>query len=265
MCYNGPMVTKQSKKPLIIANWKMNPATGKEAIQLFKSIKKDTIKNRKIELVIAPPAVFLSLLKKEKGLVLGGQDMSAQDIGACTGDIAGSMLRDAGAQYVILGHSERRASGETSEQVSLKVLRAIKLGLVPVVCVGENVRDTTGQFFIDVKEQLRASITGLPKSMLSKIVIAYEPVWAIGKNAPRSATVAEAQEMILFIRKVLAEIAGSKKILDTKVVYGASVDEKNAYSLFHDTGADGLLVGRVSLDAKRFVKMIQQVSLSVIK
>src|SRR3989338_10049763 len=176
------------ENPLIIANWKMNPATEKEATQLFRAIKKGLPKNKKAEIVIAPPAVFLSVLKREKGLILGAQDMSTNEIGAFTGQISGKMLRDLGVKYVIVGHSEMRVIGETNGEVARKAILALKLGLIPVVCVGERVRDESGKFFTDVKEQLRESLAGVSKSMLSKLVIAYEPVWAIGKNAPRAAT-----------------------------------------------------------------------------
>lgn len=246
-------------KPLIIANWKMNPATEKDAVSLFRAVKKGLPRNKKFELVIAPPAIFLPALKREKGMVLAGQDMSTEDAGAFTGQISGKMLRDAGAKYVILGHSEARAVGETSSEVSRKVSLALKLGIVPIVCVGERTRDESGQFYTDLKEQLRESLTGVSKSGLSKVVIAYEPIWAISTTESRKdITKEQIVEMILYIRKALSEISRSNKLVATKVLYGGSVNDRNI-SVFLETKSDGFLVGGASLDSKKFIKILNTI------
>lgn len=251
----------KSKKPIVIANWKMNPATEKEAVQLFKAVKNDVQKNKKVEIVIAPPAVFLSSIKREKGLILGAQDMSPEERGAFTGQISGKMLRDVGVKYVILGHSEMRhppaGGGETNAEVSRKVSLALKLGLTPVVCVGEHVRTDNGQFFSDIREQLRESIAGIPKAGLSKLIIAYEPIWAISTTENHKDVLPEeVVEMILFIRKTMSEIAQSKKLIDTKVLYGGSVNDINI-DMLKNTNADGFLVGGASLIPKKFIKIVQ--------
>lgn len=246
----------KGKKPLIIANWKMNPPTEKDAIQLFRAIKKGLPKNKKFDLVVAAPAVFLGALKREKGITLGAQDMSGEDSGAYTGQISGKMLRDVGAKYVILGHSEQRAIGETNGDVARKAVLALKLGLTPVVCIGEHVRTENGQFYTDIKEQLRESVVGISKNNLTKICIAYEPVWAISTTEDRrDITENEAAEMILFVRKAISDIARSNKLIATKVLYGGSVNDKNI-NMFLQIKAEGFLVGGASLDVKKFTKVI---------
>lgn len=248
------------KKPLIIANWKMNPATEKDAVVLFRAVKKGLPRNKKFELAIASPAVFLPVLKREKGIMLAAQDMSPEDAGAFTGQISGKMLRDAGAKYIILGHSEARAVGETSSEVSRKVLLALKLGIIPIVCVGERMRDESGQFYTDLKEQLRESVAGVSKSGLSKVIIAYEPIWAISTTESRKdITKEEAIEMILFIRKTMSTISGSNKLIGTKVLYGGSVNDRNI-EMFLEIKAEGFLVGGASLDPKKFIKVINTIT-----
>jgi len=252
-CYNQQMV----KKPLIIANWKMNPGTEKEAINLFRAIKKALPRTKKCELVIAPPAIFLHIFKHEKGIMFASQEMSTEESGAFTGQISGRMLRDVGAEYVILGHSEQRSVGETNGDVARKANLALKFGLTPIICVGEHTRGESAQFYTDIKEQLRESIAGISKNNLTKICVAYEPVWAISTTeGRRDITEKEATEMILFVRKVLSEIARSNKLIATKVLYGGSVNDKNIEMFIH-IKSDGFLVGGASLNSKKFGRILE--------
>ena len=247
---------KTKTKKLIVANWKMNPTTEKEAVVIAKKISTNLklVKNKN-SVIICPPVIYLKSLRAiSKSILLGAQTMSSELSGAHTGEISSSMIRSLGASYVILGHSEVRARGEENTVVAQKIALALKSKLIPILCVGEKVRDTSGTYLHEVREQLVASLVGITKNVLSSVVIAYEPVWAIGKDATRAPTVDEVREMTLFIKKTLAEIAKSKTILSTPVLYGGSVDENNALELSF-AGIDGLLVGRASLDPKKFAKI----------
>lgn len=246
---------------LIIGNWKMNPSGGKDAVALYKEIKKGMPKGFPGKAVICPPALYLPLLSKEgatKKLSLGVQDIFSESEGAHTGKLSAKMLSDAGAEYAIIGHSEVRALGESDETIAKKITLAFKAGLIPVLCVGESVRDDAHEYFAYVGRQLEGALGGIPKVLVKKVVIAYEPVWAIGKLAVRQASPEESLEMALFIRKFLADMAGQKAIEGLQVLYGGSVDHKNARTFLEDGGADGLLVGRASLNAKTFIKILEQ-------
>jgi triosephosphate isomerase len=163
--------------------------------------------------------------------------------------------------FVLIGHSERRAMGETDAFINQKVLSAIKHGATPILCVGEKVRDEHGFFLRTVEEQLKNALVGVSKSALERLVIAYEPLWAIGKDATREATAEECREMVIFIKKVISDMLGGKPKILPRILYGGSVNELNAYE-FIQAGADGLLPGRLSLEPKKMQKLIR--SLSVI-
>ena len=251
------------KNTLIIGNWKMNPDTGKDAVALYREIKKGMPKNVPGKAVICPPALYLPLLKKEgvtKKLTLGVQDIFSELEGAYTGKLSAKMLSDAGAEYAIIGHSEVRALGESDDTIAKKIYLAFKAGLVPVLCVGEGVRDDAHEYFAYVGRQLEGALGAIPKVLVKKVVIAYEPVWAIGKNAVRQASPEESLEMALFIKKFLADMAGMKAIEGLQVIYGGSVDQKNARAFLEHGGIDGLLVGRASLTAKTFLKILDEAS-----
>lgn len=238
-------------KKLIIGNWKMNPEKGEEAIFLAKKVdKKDA--------VIAPPFVFLSAVKKKiKNAKLAAQDVFWETEGSYTGEISPLQLKNLGVKYVILGHSERRALGETNEDVRKKIGACIKYLITPIVCVGETVRDESGNYLSFVKTELEEIFSGFPKTILSKIVIAYEPIWAIGKNAEREATPVEAEEMAIFIKKVLADVFDDKAARSLKIIYGGSVNPKNASTFLREKNISGLLVGRDSLDPIKFNEILK--------
>jgi triosephosphate isomerase len=170
------------------------------------------------------------------------------------------MIYNLGVKYVIVGHSERRSSlagaGEINEIVNKKVKAAISAGLIPILCVGENVRDENHEYLNFVKKQIEECLNGVSKNLIAKVIIAYEPVWAIGKGA-FPATPEEFREMNIFIKKILSDKFGVKEASKVKIIYGGSVDDKNALDFIKDGQADGFLPGRASLDAEKFSKIIK--------
>lgn len=239
----------------------MNPLTLKEAEKLFVNIAKDISGIKKTEIVICPPFLYLEKLKsasrRAKKISLGAQDASFTDVGAFTGEVSGSMLYNAGVKYVILGHSERRAIGENNLDINKKIKASLAAGLNIILCVGENMRDENHGYFNLVKNQLEDCLDGVRKTSISKIIIAYEPVWAISTTINRKdATSADSLEMAIFIRKILSDKFGSEAS-GVKVIYGGSVNEKDAEDFLRNGGVDGLLPGRASLDPKKFVEIIK--------
>jgi triosephosphate isomerase len=160
---------------------------------------------------------------------------------------------------VIVGHSERRALGESNEIVAKKIGACLKHLLTPIVCIGESLRDESGNYFSFVRTQIEEIFKNIPRSALNKIVIAYEPIWAIGKKAVREATPAESEEMAIFIRKVLSNIYDQTSASQMILLYGGSVNTKNAGEFLKNGGVQGLLVGRESLDAKKFIEIIKKI------
>jgi len=254
------MFILKKKKKIIVANWKMNPKTAREAVSIFNKIRTHVFKLKNTKVVICPPAVFLnsfSFNKKSKSFALGAQDVFYEQQGAFTGKISPLQLRDAGANHVILGHSEMRASGETGEIIAKKIGACIKYLITPIVCVGEINRDEEGRYMALLRNQIHETFIGIPKTAIRKIVIAYEPVWAIGKDALREVTTEEARETIIFIRKVLSEIFDHKLCQNATILYGGSVSAKNAQEFLQHSYIDGFLVGRASLDPKEFIEILK--------
>jgi triosephosphate isomerase len=245
-------------KKIIVGNWKMNPLTGKEAEKLLTNISKNIHNLKKTEVVACPPFLYTEKLKKiSKKISLGAQDAFAGEIGAFTGEISAQMLYDLGARFVILGHSERRAMGEGNDLVNKKVKGAFSSGLRPILCVGESIRDENHEYLSFVKTQLIECLAGVSKNSIDKLIIAYEPVWAIGKGALREATPEEFREMSIFIKKILSDKFGVENADRIKIIYGGSVNPGNSLSFLEHGGADGFLVGRDSLDAKKFSEIIK--------
>lgn len=248
----------QSKK-LIIGNWKMNPLTAKEAEKLFSVVAKEVSVIKKTEIVICPPYIYLEKLKKIRTskIKLGVQDAFGGDVGAFTGEVSADMLDNFGVRYTILGHSERRSMGESNADINKKIKSALTSGLSVILCVGENTRDQDHGYFNFVKTQLEECLVGVSKNLVSKIIIAYEPVWAISTTVDRKdATAADSLEMSIFIKKVLSDKFGGE-VSKIRIIYGGSVNTKDAEDFLKNGGVDGLLVGRVSLDAKKFTEIIK--------
>lgn len=244
-------------QPLVIGNWKLNPGTALEAKVLSTEVRKKLQKNNTAIVVVAPPFLFIPEVAKvtQKKLALGAQDSFYEERGAITGEIGPAMLASFGVQYIIIGHSERRALGETDEQVNKKIHAVLKRHMTPVVCIGERVRDSQGQFFTHVTNQLRSLAKDLTPAQLQKVVIAYEPIWAIGTGA--NATAEDVKEMQLFIVSVLTKIYERKVAESVRLIYGGSVKESNAKELFEQGGMSGFLVGGASLKATEFAAIIK--------
>lgn len=247
-------------KKLIVANWKLNPDSPREAKELVGKVKRTLATQKKVNAVICPPAIFLSLLaatKPPKNLAFGGQDAFWQKEGAWTGQVGPSMVRKSGADYLILGHSEKRTTGDSDAMINQKLKLALSEDLKVILCVGEKERDTQGEYLQVVRGQLLDALDRVPKKFAPQIIIAYEPIWAIGEMAKGSDTPQGFLEQALFIRKVLSQWADHSSALKIPVLYGGSVDPKNARSFLAEGQADGLLVGRASLRADQFSEILK--------
>jgi triosephosphate isomerase len=247
------------KSKIIIGNWKMNPRSLKEAERLFADVAKNISAIKKTEIVVCPPFIYLEKLTKIRTskIKLGAQDAFPGDVGAFTGEVSTEMLYNIGARYVILGHSERRALGENNNDVNRKIKSALVAGLRPILCVGEKARDVDHNYFNLVKTQIEECLAGISKNSINKIIIAYEPIWAISSTVDRKdATADDSREMAIFIRKILFDKFGSDAS-KVRIIYGGSVNEKDAEEFFKNGGVEGLLPGRASLDAKKFVEIIK--------
>lgn len=233
----------------------MNPASAKEAKALFDSVRKG-IKNAKAEVVVCPPFVYLPLFK---GVTLGAQDIFFKEKGAFTGGISPAMLKNSGAEYVIVGHSERRIHfGESNEIINKKIKAALKHKLTPILCVGEQ----QGQEKSAVLEtQLAEDLKDVSRDEIKKVVIVYEPVWAISKGDGRgkNCSVDETMRSVLFIRKVIVQLYRRELAGAIKILYGGSVNAENSGAYLKEGGVDGLLVGGASLDAQEFTKIVKSV------
>jgi len=249
----------QKRKKLIIGNWKMNPGTHTEASFLFKGISKKAGKFKNVNIVVCPPFVFLDKLSQGytgDSIKFGGQDLYHETKGAHTGEVSASQLYSVGADYVIIGHSERRAMGETNEAVQNKIKTALLHKLTPVVCIGESERDNHGRYLTFLREQITTALKGIKIGDVQKIAIAYEPIWAIGKTGRDAITPKKLHETTLFIRRVLVETYTKKIGMNMKILYGGSVKPNNAKELLREGNVIGFLIGGASLDAESFTSIL---------
>lgn len=248
-------------KTLIIANWKMNPVNLAEAKRLFRAASNAAARAKRIKVVVCPPFPYLSAIKQFNNLTieLGAQNCFWEDKGAFTGEVSAKMLRDLGCKYVIVGHSERRLYfGETDETVSKKIKSAVRLRLRPILCVGETQGEKQrGEMTTVLKRQIERGLQGLERKGVKSIIIAYEPVWAIGTG--NNCSPEDAESAGLFIKKIIAR-RYSRLIADNiPILYGGSVNSQNAASYVKEAGLQGLLVGGASLDPKEFAKIVKSV------
>lgn len=249
----------------MVGNWKLNPATAATAKELFVGVRNGVKGVRQdVVVVAAPPFPFigeLSKLSPSGRVLLGAQDVFYENGGPHTGEVAPTMLLSLGVTHTIIGHSERRAAGEVDEVVAKKTVAALKAKLTPIVCIGERKRDAHGDFYMTVAKQLRASLKGVEKKEASKLVIAYEPVWAISKGDGNGkvATPQDVEEMRLFITKELSRLYGRPIAARIPVLYGGSVNPRNVEQLWSQGDVDGFLVGGASLRAADFVTIVKAV------
>jgi triosephosphate isomerase len=250
-----------ARKKIVAGNWKMNLDRAK-ARELTAAVAARVGEAGGVELVLCPPALYLETVgaalslaggKSPSGVALGGQNMHDKASGAFTGEVAPAMLVDLGCQYVILGHSERRTLfGETDAIVNAKTKAALAADLTPIVCVGETLEEREGgRTDAVVTTQVRGSLAGLSAADIEKIVVAYEPVWAIGTG--KVATPLQAQEVHALIRSLLAGLASPEVAGKVRIQYGGSVKPDNAADLACQPDIDGALVGGASLKADDFL------------
>ncbi len=247
------------RRRIIAGNWKLNK-TNAEAVELVKELAAQVSDVSGVDMVVCPTAIALSdVAQKLEGSVIGvgAQNMWCEDSGAFTGEIAAPMIQAIGAQYVILGHSERRQYfGEDNAVINKKVHKAISTGLTPIVCVGETLAEREGGIMETVvKDHILGSLEGVSAADMTKVVLAYEPVWAIGTG--KTATPEEAQEVHAFIRSLLVEAYGQDVADQVRIQYGGSVKPGNAAELLGQVDIDGALVGGASLKAEDFVAIIK--------
>ncbi len=248
-------------KSIIIANWKMNPENVKGAKLLFDSVNKE-IKNlsKKPEIVICPPFIYLSDLQNIKSNIkLGSQDCFWEDKGSFTGEISCSMLKNFNSKYVIVGHSERRIFlAETDRNINRKIKAVLKQRLKPIFCIGETKREKDkGRAQTVLRKHIENGLKKIDRKELENIVLAYEPIWAIGSGKPCLPD--EAKVMRFFLKKVVSQ-KYSRAIADKmRMVYGGSVNSQNVKSFIQEAGFNGVLVGGASLKPKEFIGIIKQI------
>lgn len=247
------------RKPVIAGNWKMYKTVG-EAVNFVAALKEQVVGVTGVEMVLCPPFTALAAVAEQlagSDIQLGAQNMHWSDEGAYTGEVAPGMLRDVGCRYVILGHSERRQYfGETDELVNKKIKAALAHGLVPVVCVGELLAQReAGQTQAVVGQQLEGALAGLTAEQVAGLVVAYEPVWAIGTG--RTASDADAQQVIGFIRDLVIRLYGEEAARAVRIQYGGSVKPGNIKGLMSQPDIDGALVGGASLEPQSFAAIVK--------
>jgi triosephosphate isomerase len=250
----------QKERRLIIAgNWKMNKTVA-EALDLVQDLKRELANVKEVDVVVCPPFTALGEVSKamlDSNIRLGAQNMSEQNFGAFTGEIAAGMLKEFVVRYVILGHSERRQyQKESNELIAKKALAAHAATLKPIICVGETLAEReAGQTEKVLETQVRGSLAGLSKAQMEETILAYEPVWAIGTG--KTATTAQAQEAHAFIRRQLARLYDETVARRVRIQYGGSVKPGNARELMSQPDVDGALVGGASLEARSFADIVK--------
>jgi triosephosphate isomerase len=250
------------RKPIIAGNWKMYKDLS-EAMDLASSIKRSVFNITNVDIVICPPFTDLSDVGEmlvETDIKLGAQNCYWEKEGAYTGEVSSGMLRSVGCKYVIIGHSERRKYFyETDDMVNRRVKAAIDSGLIPIMCVGETLEEREAARTLDVvKTQVTGGLKDFDEGYLAPLVIAYEPVWAIGTG--KTATPLQAQEVQSMIRKLLSEMFSGVFAEERRILYGGSVKPDNIVELMKEEDIDGGLIGGASLKAESFIDMIRKTS-----
>ncbi len=249
-----------SSKKLIIGNWKMNPKTWDEAKSIGGKTRSATKNLRNIDVVACPPHVFIHALDSRvriSNFHIGAQTCSFDEEGPHTGEVSAKMLASMGVGYVIVGHSEERTAGDTNEKVNRRMKRVIESGMTAIVCVGEKTHDENGAHLDFLKNQIKETFADMSHDSAKRIIIAYEPVWAIG--AKESMVPEQVYEMSIFIRKVMSDIFDQETGMKIKIIYGGSVNFRNAGEIIKLGKVDGLLVGRESVNMPGFRELLKAV------
>lgn len=247
------------RKQVIAGNWKMNK-NHREAEDFIQTTKNEVPSSEQVESIVCAPFPFLQKLVEEtKGtsLEIGAQNMHFEESGAFTGEVSPVMLKELGVTYVVLGHSERREIfKETDEEVNKKVHAAFKHGLTPIICVGESLEQREADQTMDhVESQVKKALEGLSDEQSQQVIIAYEPIWAIGTG--RTATSEQANEVCTHIRKVVGDFVNGEAADAVRIQYGGSVKPANVDELLSQSDIDGALVGGASLEADSFLKLVE--------
>ena len=251
-------MNRKYRKTVIAGNWKMNktPSETKEFMAQFKVILP---KGRWCDVALCVPAVCIPAAvraMRETRVGIGAENCNPNPSGAYTGEIATDMLVDAGCKYVIIGHSERRAMGETDADVNAKVLAALDNGLIPIMCCGESLEQREADITAEhIAMQIKLGLQNVSEDKIRKVIIAYEPIWAIGTG--KTATPEQAEEVCESIRTVVRKLYSSKNARAISILYGGSMNEKNAYELLAQPDIDGGLIGGASLVPEKFVQIIE--------
>jgi len=248
------------KRNLVVANWKMNPETPEEAKKIFSKEKAVAKKLKNIDILICPPFPFISLFSKitvPKNMFLGAQDVSTERKGSFTGETSVDMIKNLGAKFVLVGHSERREMGESNETVTKKLKVVFDADLTPILCIGEKERDREGTHLAFIKKQIKECLSGLQKKYLVGIHIAYEPIWAIGRSYKEAMSPTDIHETVLYIKKVLSELFGRDIATSAKILYGGSVEPESTAPIMEYGDVNGLLVGHASLKPEQFSEILK--------
>jgi triosephosphate isomerase (TIM) len=249
----------KERKLIIAGNWKMNK-TAAEGLDLVRGLKIELANVKEVDIVVCPPFTALSEVSKavlDSNIRLGAQNMSENNVGAYTGEIAAGMLKEFSVRYVILGHSERRQYQKESDAlIAKKALAVHAASLKPIVCIGETLAEREGGLMEKVLQtQVQGSLAGLSKEQMCETVVAYEPVWAIGTG--KTATTAQAQEAHAFIRGLLIKMFDDAVARRVRIQYGGSVKPSNARELMSQPDVDGALVGGAALEVRSFADIIK--------
>jgi triosephosphate isomerase len=249
-----------NQQPFIAGNWKMHKTIA-EALDLVKSLGEQSSELEGVQLVVIPPFTSLSEVRKEiegTPIRLGAQNLFWEEKGAYTGEISPLMLKDAGCQYVVVGHSERRQYfGETDDSVNRKIKAVLAHEMVPIVCIGETIEERKKEETIKkVGTQITEGLKELSEEEISRIIIAYEPIWAIGTG--ETATPSQAEEVHNFIREKLGESYGKEIASCAIILYGGSVKPANTFELLIEKDINGALVGGASLEADSFIQIAKE-------
>ena len=251
-------MNKKYRKTIIAGNWKMN-MTNSGIKPFIEELKENLPKSKQCEIVLCTPAVMIQNMAKagkECKVAAGGEDVSTFEKGAYTGEISASMLADIGAKYCIVGHSERRQyHAETDQQVNVKAKALLEKGITPIICVGESLEQREMDLTMEyVAYQVKAALSGIDATALRRCVIAYEPIWAIGTG--KTATAEQAQEVCEGIRAVIRKIYGARPARAVSILYGGSMNAKNAAELLAQPDIDGGLIGGASLKPVDFAAIV---------
>ena len=246
------------RRPFIAGNWKMN-LDRTSAVALAVGLARESAGKDGVDVAVCPPSIYLDAVSAAvagSNVALGAQDMYHEPKGAFTGEISGAMLCDIGCKYVILGHSERRhVLGESDEDINNKVLAALKVGLLPIVCVGELLAEReSGATMEVIRRQFDGSLAGISAEQMQQITIAYEPVWAIGTG--EVATPQQAEEVHLGLRKIMVQRYNAEVAEVVRIQYGGSVKPDNAVELLGQPNIDGALVGGAALKVDSFMGIV---------